>query len=211
MKLARLCAKVFALLGGVLMLGAVVVCLFSLDAPAQMLGMPKEAMHCAEEMMQQIAEGDFEGASRLMYGSPELGAGTPSEDVFSAMVWDAYVQSISYEFIGVCYAEGNGIFRDVAITALDIPSVTENLKTRVQVLLKAAQSEMEDPNAAYDAQGNVRSELADQILQEAVQKALKEDRRTVTREVTLKLIHRDGQWWVSPDAALLEAISGGLA
>lgn len=209
--MANLCAKVFALIGGVLMLGALVVCLFSLDAPAQMLGKPKAAMACSEELMQKLSAGEFQEASRLMYGQPQLGGETSSEDVYSAMVWDAFVRSISYEFVGVCYVEDGGICRDVSITTLDIPTVTENLQTRVQVLLKAAQSEMEDPDAAYDAQGNVRAELADQLLQEAMQKALKEDAKTVTREVTLKLIHKDGQWWVSADTALLEAISGGLA
>jgi len=27
----------------------------------------------------------------------------------------------------------------------------------------------------------------------------------------MELVHRDGQWWVVPDGALLTALSGGLA
>jgi len=30
----------------------------------------------------------------------------------------------------------------------------------------------------------------------------------ITREVTVKLINRDGKWWVVPDQALLQALSG---
>ena len=211
MKLSKLVSRVFAVAGGVLMLGAVVLCLFSLDAPAQMLGKPKEAMACAEKMMQELSQGDYTAASKLMYGQPDLGVGTPSQDVFSAMVWDAFTESFSYEFVGVCYAEGNGIYRDVSITTLDIPGITEDLETRAKTLLAKRQAEMEDPEAVYDNQGQLPANQAEQILQEALQEALKDNGQTVTRDVTLKLIHREGQWWVSVDAALLEAISGGLA
>lgn len=211
MRLTKLTARIFAVVGGVLMLGAVVICLFSLDAPAQMLGMPKAAMACAEEVMQDLSRGDYTAASKLMYGQPDLGVGTPSRDAVSAMVWDAFVERFSYEFVGVCYAEGNGIFRDVSITTLDIPAMTEDLTTRAKALLAKRQAGAEDPESLYDTQGRLRADVAEQILQEAMQEALKENGQTVTRDVTLKLIHRDGQWWVSADAALLDAISGGLA
>lgn len=211
MNLAKLTARIFAVAGGVLMLGAMVICLFSLDAPAQMLGKPKAAMACSEEMMQDLSRGDYTAAARLMYGQPDLGVGTPSQDALSAMVWDAYVDSFSYEFVSVCYAEGNGIFRDVSITALDIPAVTKDLEIQAKAILAKRQAAAEDPEALYDAQGNLRADVAEQILQEALQEALTKNAQTATRNVTLKLIHRDGQWWVSADAALLEAISGGLA
>lgn len=205
MKLARICSSVFAILGGVLMLGAIVVCLFSLDAPAEMVGMPKEAMASAEEMMQALSLGDFDAASDLVYGQPDLGAGQPPEDGLEAMVWNAFVDSISYEFVGVCYAEGTGIYRDVSVTALDIPSVTENLQTRARVLLNARMDESED------SQTDLSAAVVDQVLREALEKAIQEDAQLVTRDVTLKLIHRDGRWWVVPDQALLEILSGGVA
>ena len=50
-----------------------------------------------------------------------------------------------------------------------------------------------------------------QVLYDALAQAISQDGKTVTRDVTLKLIHRDGQWWVVPDAALLQAITGGVA
>ena len=50
-----------------------------------------------------------------------------------------------------------------------------------------------------------------QVLYEALDQAMREDARVVTAAVTVELVHRDGQWWVVPDAALLTALSGGLA
>lgn len=211
MKIARVFASVFAAIGAVLMVGAIVLSLISLDAPAEMVGMPKEAMACAEEMMDALAEGDFVAAAGKMYGQPDLGADQTPSGELEAMVWNAFTDSISYEFVGVCYAKDAGIYRDASITALDIPSVTANLQTRAQSLLTARAEAAEDAAELYDAGGNYRSDLISQVLREALEQTLREDGQYVTRDVTLKLIRRDGQWWVVPDQALLQAISGGVA
>ena len=50
--------------------------------------------------------------------------------------------------------------------------------------------------------------MVDQALDGAVTQALSEDAQTVTRDVTLGLIYQDGTWWVVPDQALLQIISG---
>lgn len=211
MKLARSFAMIFAVVGIVLMLGTTAVCLLSLDATVEMVGTPKEAIARSEEMMEALAQGDFSAAADVMYGQPDLGADQGPEDALSALVWDAFVDSISYEFVGVCYAEDSGIYRDAAITALDIPAVTENLQTRVHAVLTARMEAAEDMAELYDENGAFRGELTEQVLSQAVEQAIEEDGVLVTRDVTLKLIHRDGQWWVVPDQALLQAISGGVA
>ena len=48
------------------------------------------------------------------------------------------------------------------------------------------------------------------MLAQALAEVLAEKEPTVTREVTLKLVDQDGQWWAVPDKALLEVLSGGL-
>ena len=55
------------------------------------------------------------------------------------------------------------------------------------------------------------TDLVEEVLSQAVVQALAEDGQLVTRDVTLNLICRDGQWWAVPDQALLQAISGGVA
>ena len=52
--------------------------------------------------------------------------------------------------------------------------------------------------------------LPEDMLTQALTEVLTEQEPTVTRKVTLKLVNQDGQWWVVPDAALLEVLSGGL-
>lgn len=211
MKLAKTCAMVFAAVGLVLMIGTLVLCLFSLDAPIEMIGMPKEAMACAEEMMDALAEGNFAAAAQRMYGQPDLGGDSVPEDAMTALVWDAFRSSITYEFVGVCYAEDSGIYRDVSVTVLDVPSVLEALPEKVNDLATQRMNAAENMESLYDESGRFRPELVQQILQEALHLTLKESAATVSYDATIKLIHRDGQWWAVPDQALLQAISGGAA
>lgn len=211
MKIARIFSAVFAAIGTVLMVGTLVLCLISLDAPVKLQKVPAEAERRCEEMMDALAQGDFSAASAVMYGQPDLGSDSVPGEEAGAKVWEAFCGSISYEFTGECYALDSGIYRDASITALDIASVTENLSVYAHTLLTQRVEAAEDMAELYDDNNNFREELISQVLREALDQALREDAAMVTRDVTLKLIQRDGQWWVVPDQALLQTISGGLA
>jgi hypothetical protein len=90
---------------------------------------------------------------------------------------------------------------------LDIASVTEKLQERAQSLVNQKIASAENLTEVYDESGSFREELVTQILQQALQQCLTQDAETFTREVTVKLINRDGKWWVVPDPALLQALS----
>ena len=49
-----------------------------------------------------------------------------------------------------------------------------------------------------------------EVLYDAAKDALEQDAKTVTFEVTVNLVHNNGQWWIVPEDALLTAISGGI-
>ena len=211
MKIAKFFAGIFAAAGAVLLVGSIGLCLFSLNAPVRMTQVPEAAVACSEELMTAIADGDFASASERLYGQPELGADRDPADAMGLMVWDAFEKSLSCEFQGACYADETGIYRNASITALDIPSVTENLQTRAHALLTQKVEAATDMAELYDENNDFREDLVTQVLYGALAQAISQDGKTVTRDVTLKLIHRDGQWWVVPDAALLQAITGGVA
>lgn len=211
MKIARFFAVIFGVIGTVLMVGTVALCLLSLDAPVGLAELPAAAAECSREVMEAVEAGDFSAASQQMYGQPDLGADREPADAMGALAWDAFVKSISYEFKGECYATDTGIARDASITALEIPSVTEKLHARASALLTQRVEAAEELSEIYDEENNFREDLIDQVLREALEQALEEDAESVTRDVTLGLIYRDGRWWVVPDQALLQAISGGMA
>ena len=208
MKIARFFAVIFGVLGCVLLLGSILLCLFSLKAPVRVLELPQEAVEVSERFAQALDGGDLKAAAQLVYGQPDLGAeGTPA-DPETAAVWNAYLDSMAFGYTGACQASGQDLARKGTVTMLDVSSVLEKLPERTQALVNQKIASAQDLSEVYDEAGHFREELVEAILQEALQQALSQEAKTVSREVTVKLIKRDGQWWVVPDQALLQALSG---
>lgn len=184
--------------------------LASLQAEPVLLKSPEDAPEQVSRMLDMVCDGDFEGAAALMQGSPSLGAEGSASDEAGALLWDAYVNSLSYELDGACYATDSGVAQDVQFTALVLDSVTDTLRQRTQSLLQQRLEEAEDVSQIYDENNNFREDVVMAALMEALETALREDAVSQTRHITVNLIFADGKWQIVPDAALLEAISGGI-
>lgn len=197
----------FAVLGCGILFGSAYYCLTSLDAPAMMLRQPGEALACSENLMEALSSGDYAAASGCLQGQVDLGLDREPADEAGKLLWEAFQGSFTYEFTGACEATRTGVARTVRITTLDPATVNGQLSQRVDALLEARMEAAEDADDIYDESGNFRQEL----LLEALEEALTEDAATVTRELSLNLVYQNGQWWVVPDAALIQAISGGVA
>ena len=208
MKIARFFAGIFAVLGSLLLVGSVGLCLVSLNAPVRVLEIPQGAVDCSEAFARALDEGDLTAASRLMYGQPDLGAEGISADPETALVWETFLESMSFSFSGKCYAVENGFARDGSVTVLDVESVTRKLSERTQALVNQKIASAEELDEVYDEEGHFREELVTQILEDALRQSLEQDAQQMALEVTVKLVNRDGSWWVVPDQALLQAVSG---
>lgn len=208
MKIARFFAYVFGCIGVLLLIGSMGFFLLNRNAAVRILELPQEAVACSEQFAQSLNAGDLEAAAQYVYGQPDFGTEGTSSTLESAAVWNAFLEGISLEFTGKCYALESGLARDASITTLDIAGVMETLPKRTQALVNQKIASAESLADVYDEAGHFREELVDGILKQAVQEALTQDAKTVTREVTLKLMNRDGRWWVVPDQALLQALSG---
>lgn len=99
---------------------------------------------------------------------------------------------------------------DIQITAMDIDSVTVNLRQRAQTLLEQRIGQAKDTSEIYDENNEYREDFVMDALYDAAREALAEDAKTVSWEITLNLIYQEGQWWIMPEAKLLQAISGGI-
>lgn len=208
MKIARFFAVIFAVFGFLLLFGSIGLCLFSRNAPVRILELPQQAVTVSETFAQALNDGDLTAAAQYVYGQPDLGAeGTPA-DPETAAVWDAFLDSISFAYTGDCQAGESGLFRTASVTVLDIAAVTENLPECAQTLVNQKIASAESLTEIYDESGSFREELVTGILHQALEQSLTRDAKTVTREITVKLINRDGTWWIVPDQALLQALSG---
>ena len=110
MKGSKILSAVFGVLGILLMVATAAVSIASRNAQPRMLESPEAASAQAQRMMDALCAGDYEAAQSCIYGRPDLGAGEP-EDAVSKLLWDAFTDSLSYEFTGLCRVTDTGFAR----------------------------------------------------------------------------------------------------
>lgn len=199
----------FGALGAVLAVAALVICLTQREAEPKLFGRAAGAEECARGMMERISAGDYAGASAYLYGTPSLGTGIEGEDPLSELIWNAFVSSLECRSQGQCYATVSGVAQDFAVTSLDIPTLTQTLKAYAPAVLDARVETAEDMSQVYDGNNEYRQEFAQSVLQEAAQEVIGAS-TPVQHTVTVHLVYEQNRWWVVPDEALLNAISGGI-
>lgn len=197
----KLFSSLFAVVGTLLMAGTAVLCLLSLNAKPHVLTFPQEAGMQAQTFAEAISKGDLESAGKCMYGQPELTADADWQTAEKMQIWDAYVESLSCTPVQDPKAENDGISWQVQIKMLDISALMESWQQQTEAILASqlgSEEEGEEPS----------EEAVSAALSQGLEKALAGERKTLTREVTLNLVYRENQWWVSPDTALLQLLSG---
>ncbi len=213
MRVSKVFAFVFGILGTALMLLTVLLCLTSLNGEVRMTQAPEAALDCTEQLMACLAEGDYPGAEKQLYGDARLGDPREAAGEEGKLVWRAFADSFAYTFAGGCYGAENGLCRDVTITTLDIPSISTSLEERAQAVLhKKVEDarEVNNMNLVYEEDGTVKEAVLNSVIETALTQALAENAKTLTTTVKLQLVNEDGVWQVVPTTELLKAVSGGL-
>ena len=206
--------KAFAVLLALVSIGTAVftlnLCKSYMNEPPILLTPPHLARSQVVTLMNAICDGEYEKASQTILGAPDLGIDREASDATGTLIWNAYLDSLSFELIGECYTTEAGLAQKVALTSLDIASVTRNLKERSIPLLEQRVSEAKNTSDVYDENNEYREDFVMDVLYDAVTDALREDAQIQTVELTVNLCFQDGSWWVIADNALLDAISGGI-
>lgn len=206
--------KLFAILLALISIGTAVfalnLCETYVDEPPILLTPPHLAKSQVVTLMNAICDGEYEKASQTILGTPNLGIDREASDATGTLIWNAYLDSLSYELVGECYTTEAGLAQKVTITCLDITSVTQNLKERSIPLLEQRVEAAKNTSDIYDENNEYREDFVMSVLYDAVTDALHEDAQMQTVELTVNLSFQDGSWWVIADNALLDAISGGI-
>ena len=208
MKIARFFAYLFACIGMVLLVGSMGFLLLNRNAEVKIRELPQEAVSCADAFSQALNGGDLEAAAQMIYGQPDLGVAGNPEAAETASVWNAFVESIAFEYTGNWQVADQGLSRKATVTTMDMAAVLETLPELAQALVNQKIASAVELTEVYDEAGSFREDLVEGILQQALQQTLSQDASVITREVTVKFVNRDGAWWVVPDQALLHALSG---
>lgn len=204
-------AGLLTVLGIMLAVGAVGIVIWAIPSAPVMLKPPEEAACRAEALMNGVCSGDDQAVSDLLYGNP--GLGSPPEDSGPAvdLLWEAFRESLEYTFLGDCYVSDSGVAIDVRVRSLDVPGVLEGLDSRAQALLNRRILAAENSKEIYDEENNFRQDLVTEILQEAVRQSLEENRKMQEQTFSIHLIFDQGEWWVVPDAGLVNVLSGSFS
>ena len=135
MKIARFFAYIFACIGTVLLIGSMGFFLWNRNAEVRILQLPQEAVAVSEAFAQALNDGDLETAAQMMYGQPDLGVSGIPEEPETALLWDAFRDSIAVEWKGDWTAAQGSLVRSCSITNLDVSTAVGKLPERVQSLL----------------------------------------------------------------------------
>ena len=201
---------IFGLLGISLAALGIFLALTNTNAEPVLVEQPQAAMDRVQTMLDALCEGDYETVTDCLYGSPVLGLDRLPQDAVGQMFWQALTDSYTYELRGDFHATDSGVAVNATISAMDISSVTVNLRERAQKLLEQRIAEAEDTSEIYDSNNEYKEDFVMGALYDAALAALEEDAGSVSWDVTLNLIYKDGQWWIMPEQTLLQAISGGV-
>lgn len=208
MKISKLASGLFAALGSILLVGSIVLSFAALNKPE--IQPPAEAKQCAEAVLNALDDGDFAKVGTYLYGEPALDLDREPDTAEAKQLWNAYRDSVSVQTEGSCYGEGTDVYQTAEVTAMDISSVVSQLGSRASALLKQKLEAAGDPAGLLDENGEVPQYLKDEIRAQALTEALADSPKTVTGQITMKLVQQHGQWWAVPDQTLLDILSGGL-
>lgn len=196
-------------LGGALAAVALTICLTQRDAEPIILGYPQGAEDCVNAMMAELCSGNYSGASQYLYGQPDLGSGASADSEAAMQLWNSFTSSLHYTADAPCTASDSGVCQQVTITGLDMNRVLEDMAAEAPELLERKIALSDSMDDVYDENHEYRPGFVDSVLYQAANLAL-EEAQTVEHTVTVNLLYDAHQWWVMPDAALLNAISGGI-
>ncbi len=210
MKKYTILSRIFGLLAAAVAVLTLWITFGALNARPVLVTPPAAAAETADALLAAVCAGDYDTASGLVYGTPNLGMDREPADEVGRLLWEAFQESFAYELEGECYATDTGIAQNVTVTYLDFSSVTASLGDRSQTLLVQRVAEAEDADTVYDENGDYREDFVLEVLREVTLDALREDAKNKEQKLTLNLVHKRGQWWVVMDQALLSALTGGI-
>lgn len=208
MKFTKILSVFFGLLFIPLLAGTVFLAVTARNAEPILLHSMNDAEARTEALMDAVCARDYAAAEALLSGDLTLTPDHEPSHALSKTLWEAYGNTLSYEFRGDCYATDYGLFRDVTVTMLDIPAVMADIQSYSAVLLanKAAAS----PDTAYDPDGNYNEAFVMSTLAEEASLLTDSDAYLVTRDLTLHLVGDGSKWLIQADRALMTVLAGGL-
>ena len=178
----------------------------SVSADPAVAKVPVSAREQTEALMTAICEGRFDDVEQLLSGVSDLGIEPLPEGTPESLLWDAWVESLSYEFSGDCYATQNGLARDVSVWGLDLQKITQQIGAEAQLLAQERIEAMEEAGEG----GKLPETFASQLLYDATARVLERPLEQSNWTITLELEYEQDQWSIIPGPQLQALLSGQI-
>ena len=178
----------------IVLISAVVIFSSTMKSPPLLIrGITKEVDAQTTLFMDAVCAGDYSTAESMLEGDLQFTLEREHSNALYRTLWNAYINTMSYEFLDSCYADSYGLYRDVTVTVLDIPTLMGQLQSRSSFLLAKNEDE----------------HIMD-ILAENAKQLIAENTYTATRTFTLQIISRSGQWLILPTSQLIDVMQGSM-
>lgn len=140
------------------------------------------------QILECFQRGDYQALGTLLYGQPRL-EGPGGEDMPADLLWDAYLQSLQFQFPGSFSQNREFMELDALVICLDLNAVVTQMQTRAAAPSHAGDSSLND--------------IAAQVLADTPP--------TMQRAIKLQLTQTNGTWQVMLNDPLIQLFSGFVA
>lgn len=164
-------------------------------------------LHACENGLDIAVSGDYASLESLLSGSAALGDSPARDGTAEGQIWDAYLKSLSWEFISDPYAFGTHLAVDVRVTCLDIGAVTASLNAAAPEILTQKASQLEEAQV-YDSAHNYQPDFLSEVFAQSAAQALHQVDTTAEHNLTVQLTREDGSWKIVPTDGFLSLLSG---
>lgn len=204
----KMSSIVLSIMGVLSIIAGIFAIFWGLQADPMILREPEKAKQCAEGFLKAINDGDLTEAGGYLPDPSVLGEVPENADQIAALIWDTYRTQLDAELVSGLYTTADGLCMDMELTALNVNDAVEKIGSLAVKRMQEHVAAASDMSELYGDDGQYRSELVDNVLQQAALETLMCDLPTVTTCVTLHLTQSGEVWKVIPDQALINALSG---
>lgn len=204
----KISSTILSVMGVLSIIAGIITVFWGLRAEPVILREPEKARQCAEGFLKAINDGNLAEAAGFLADPSALGEVQVGADPVSALIWDTYRSQMDTRATSGLYTTTDGLSMDMELTTLDVDDVVEQIGTLAVKRMQEHVTQASDMSELYGDDGQYRSELVDDVLQQAALETLMSDLPTITTSITLHLAQSGETWKVIPDQALINALSG---
>lgn len=203
-------SRLWAALGAVFAGAAVLAAVVGVNLGTIYVSTEGDPAPVAVEFMDAICDADFDTACARLDGYSSLGLETAPEDAAAKRLYDALLESFSYELTGACHADKLEASQPLRFTYLDLPSIEAQVSERTMDVIEDFVS-TRPRKELYDDNNNYLPEVAQEAYFVALEDVLDAaENYYSTVDIDLSLVYDDG-WKVELPQELVKALAGGVS